>query len=820
MVETLIKVVKIFIGSPGGLEDERHTAKRVVEEINQSHSEHWQCQFKLVGWEATIPGYSRAQSLINQDLDKCDYFAGVIWNHWGSNPADSDGKYTSGFHEEYERAVERIETGQMKDIVLFFKDIPDVQLKDLGPSVTKVVEFRDKCIEQRKPLFKTFKDAIEFERQFRIVMEDFGWRESQKSNTASNDSDPIQPVKRNEKKPKVQNSSGGLVEESSAKFITDLLQRPSNSDFPSAYEVARLRLIAAIPSRSGNDELHLGNHDANLLFLKRNDFDFSDQECCALLDSGVAGFNHQNVPLWHWIKRLSSSDGIRQIELLSVCGNSQQKGNAIRILQSAGRSVPTFDHPFDRQKIIGIWLSDESTPQEFEAAVDFLSTNGNAEDLVVLRELLAKLPSHRRNSAAIAIVSILVTLSLADAFEKLIEFNPDRLPHSVGTKLFDKPEAIPTETLQRCLILKSDIGRRCAARILHSRNAMDAVTAESLLTDNDPEVRLTAVENLLQLGRDLSDNTIKKVLQADETKGLLAAALESIPDDRYYDEYRRRCLSKLSYDELQQKVDKSSVFDHLEISTLNRRFTKKNISKIRTYLADAYKNFFESKLGHFISLYGPDATIIADIKHIEEFLRQRLTNDTLDALCTLGDRVDLAIIREALDKDQTYFSQPALHYLGKFGDWQDKDRILSFRRRHSKSRSLLHFRLYEETKEIAAALYSIGKHRLADLLRLDADVVVKQALIAQLRHKDIQNLTDDILVAELNNEDDQVRKILSLKCVQSLSQSRIRKLLDNYLSRDEHYYNSVHWLDLGASMPRDFATTVSTFELMKLGFSL
>ena len=77
----IIKVIKIFIASPSGLNDERQAAKKIIDDINQSHGEHWGCQFKLEGWELTLPGYNRAQSLINQDLDKCAYFVGVLWDH-------------------------------------------------------------------------------------------------------------------------------------------------------------------------------------------------------------------------------------------------------------------------------------------------------------------------------------------------------------------------------------------------------------------------------------------------------------------------------------------------------------------------------------------------------------------------------------------------------------------------------------------------------------------------------------------------------------------------------------------------------------------
>src|SRR5580692_11621247 len=157
MADTMLRLIKVFIGSPSGLEEERQTAKRIVDETNQSHAEYWGCQIQLVGWEATLPGYNRAQSLINQDLDKCQYFVGVLWDNWGSRPSDGDSRFTSGFEEEYERAKERIDQGLMQDIALFFKDINEVQLKNLHPTHKKVIKFREDCVRHRKPLFKEFK---------------------------------------------------------------------------------------------------------------------------------------------------------------------------------------------------------------------------------------------------------------------------------------------------------------------------------------------------------------------------------------------------------------------------------------------------------------------------------------------------------------------------------------------------------------------------------------------------------------------------------------------------------------------------------------
>ena len=142
----------------------------------------------------TTPGNYRAQSIINQDLDRCDYFVGLLWDNWGSNPDDGNSKYTSGFEEDFERAQSRFDSGLMYDVVLFFKDIPDAQSKDAGSSASKVLDFKNKCIQRRKPLFKTFRALVEFERLFRLSMEKIGWTESNRLEThSSRSSNPDEP---------------------------------------------------------------------------------------------------------------------------------------------------------------------------------------------------------------------------------------------------------------------------------------------------------------------------------------------------------------------------------------------------------------------------------------------------------------------------------------------------------------------------------------------------------------------------------------------------------------------------------------------------
>lgn len=818
IVPDTLKIVKVFIGSPGGLEIERNLAKRIVDDINQSHSEHWGCQIQLIGWEATLPGYSRAQSLINQDLDKCEYFVGIIWNRWGSPPSEGDSQYTSGFEEEYERAKTNFENGTMKDIALYFKDIPAVQLDDLGPSVTKVIAFRDQCIEQRKPFFKPFKEPSDFEPLLRAKLSEIGWKEFNRHASSGHSSDPEGPARDRTKEANAADETPRLIGPSAAEFLTGLLQRTSDWDATTRFDVARLRLIGTTTWRQGNDEIYTGNHDANLLFLKRGSADYSMQELRALLDTGIAGFHHQNVPLWYWLSPSTLyADARKRIGIVASVGNPQERINAIKLLQCLREGTP--QDVFDREALLRRWLVGVVPTQDLTAALDFLKTNGDPEDLEIVERLFGEIAESHKGAVAETIIHMLARYNLSDAFDRLTKFNPDPLNETTASLLFAHPNSIPTETLERCIALKSDAARRNAVNILHARHAIDPETAGRLMTDTNREIRLTAVESLIELGEPPQEAVIKQALVMSKPRGLLGLGLNTgVPeDDSFFTRYRRARLAELGYEELLEKAEASGVFDYIEISALNDRYPRKRMTNIRRDVEDGFKGHFDAKLNGIASLLGEDSKTVTDTKALEAFLRKRLTTDGLNALCTHGSRSDIALVRKALDRFEIYFSEPALNFLARFGDWSDRNRILSIANSFEGINSILTIGSEDQAKAVGAALYAIRGSRLIDVLRLDISMAVKRAILLQMSLQETRSLTDDVLIAELNSKDDQYRKILAIKLVRAASQGRIRKLLKRYIDRDgQRYYNSVHWLDLGASMPRQVARTVAEFELAAL----
>lgn len=241
-----IRIIRVFIGSPGGLKDERQAARDVVTEVNLGNSKHWGCMFELLGWEDTIPGFQRPQSKINEDLDKCDYFIGVIWNHWGSRPSNDPSGFTSGFEEEFSRAADHIAGGRMKDLALYFKAVEIPQGLKPGDSLQKVINFREKCIEEKKVLFKDFTTLDDFRNLVRAKLVDIGWAETGLlGSDVQIDQSERAPALGDNAMSEANSAQDQLIDEAAVKFISELCKHPSNWDATAPHEVARFRLISS-----------------------------------------------------------------------------------------------------------------------------------------------------------------------------------------------------------------------------------------------------------------------------------------------------------------------------------------------------------------------------------------------------------------------------------------------------------------------------------------------------------------------------------------------------------------------------------------------
>ena len=161
---------RIFIATPGGLEEERNSFKRVISEYNDSDALSRGVIFHPVGWEITLAGMGRPQAFINRDLRECDYFILVLFDRWGSSTGrEPEEEYTSGTEEEYKEALDclKSENCDIREIVVFFKAIDEQRLRDPGVQLRKVLEFKEQLEREKLLLFYTYDVITAFEDKLR-----------------------------------------------------------------------------------------------------------------------------------------------------------------------------------------------------------------------------------------------------------------------------------------------------------------------------------------------------------------------------------------------------------------------------------------------------------------------------------------------------------------------------------------------------------------------------------------------------------------------------------------------------------------------------
>jgi hypothetical protein len=796
------------------LDEERQAAHNVVDSVNRSHSERWGIHFKLLGWESVVPGYIRPQSKINEDLDRCSYFIGVLWDKWGSKPSADTDDYTSGFEEEYYRAKEGIESGHMRDMAIYFKKIEVPSGMKPGEEIQKVFDFKQKCIDEHKVFFKEFSNIHDFEDRIREKLEEIGWRETliltdedqqagQSKKTPSSEDSPDEPTAENTL----------LLDEGVRDFLQDLAHRSTDWDATSSYDVARLRLIGTAVNRSGNDDFYLGNHDANLIFREFREQTLSEREVRALIDCGVVGFEHHNVPLWRWLsKKVDGADIWERVRLLAVFGNQSEKRNAFDILRLGSQSLDSFEGlATKKDECIKLMLSEDMPSQVFDAAISFLASGASEADVTLLEKTAVALPQYRRAKMEEAIVSVLSRTSVDAAVKRLVEKEVDKVDEALTEVLFGSPQSLTTDTVQLCLSAKPETIRVRAVKLLFERDEITLGVAQTLLTDSNHEVRLLAAESFKKLGQELSEEVVKKALVKRDLSFVSAFTSKGkTSDETYYEQYCLNRLMELDLPTLKVRAKAAGIFDIREVSALYRKYPNEMRAEITGNLQDCFKGHLEKRIQQAREAGSLDPKLEGEIRSIDSFLRRRLCTQALSALCRMRNSKDLQLARKVIKRIEVDATEDILAYFSRFGGWSDIELVKKLGFGSDEKRSWLSLLSVNLPDQRAATIISLGKDRTADMLALELDSAVRASLAKQLPKRLLGGLRDEVLLRELDREGDGYRAVFALRCVQALPKSRIKSLLDRYIDSDEHrYYNSVHWLDLGAALPTAVAQSVA-----------
>ncbi|WP_455245328.1 DUF4062 domain-containing protein [Petrachloros mirabilis] len=820
------KIIRAFLASPGDLQEERQAIREVVDEFNESWANELGYQVELIGWEETVAGFGRPQHLINQDLDRCDLFLGMIWKRWGT-PPDNDGEFSSGFEEEFERSMARCEKTGSPEISLFVKQIPDEFMVDPGDDLKKVLEFQKRIIAGKKILFQNFSTVRDMETLARRCITAYVNRVRAETELSEPDELWTKSTRSGSGKAGEDDRGHELSPLSAEGFgflegLVERIKQPDSLDTLEASDVARFRLLANLISKPGNDEMNLGVHDINVLFAAHIEgMELGMREKRYLARLGFSHLANENVPLWCWYSALADSQFDPAI-VSSLFGNDDnEKVGAISVLTALALDIPTADDVIKRDRLIDAWFSDESSTRVRTAALGYLTKCGTAGDLEITKKEYDRSDSGTSRSALECMIGILFRTGQAkEAQELALESQFETLNAPLLASVLSGFDGLETSVLLLGLEHRNSQVRLCAMKSLHDRGALDIGMAERLTGDSNALVRDEAVKVLLKLGKPLIEEEIKKILvlpQKQSRSGLLGLGSTAGSDEagkELFKQYQLDELKRLSEAKLEKKVAASLMYDDAAYFALVERYFRNRADELRRDVDDRFSAYFAERIRRMEAAFGDDVAsqnLVKNTRDFEDYLRKKLTRQGLNVLCAAQKPEDLQRIRANLRDGYAEASKHDAEYLGRHGEWADI-LMLANAKGPRTGATLLTISDDEEFQvEVARAITSIGKKgSTSDLLTLEMPTVILKKAIELCAESRFAKISQDALLALFNHKSAGVRKAAVVLAVRALPAKRIKSILREYVGGDRYrYYNVIHWLDLGISMRRDDAKKVA-----------
>lgn len=160
---TDIRLLRVFVASPGDVQAERDAVADAINEINGDDGSRSGFRLELVRWERdAAPGGGRPQAVINKDIGEYDIFVGLMWRRFGT----PTGVAESGTEEEFRIAYQRWEQDQNLPLMFYFCQAPFMPRRlDELDQMRKVLMFRQEL--QKKALIWDYADPKAFPAEIR-----------------------------------------------------------------------------------------------------------------------------------------------------------------------------------------------------------------------------------------------------------------------------------------------------------------------------------------------------------------------------------------------------------------------------------------------------------------------------------------------------------------------------------------------------------------------------------------------------------------------------------------------------------------------------
>ena len=810
MSETL-RLLRVFLASPSDLVDERIAARDAIREVNELVARPAHYQVDLVGWEDTISEARRPQAVINDELDQCDIFIGMLFARWGT-PPDNDGTFSSGFEEEFVRSRERRDRTGRPDIKLFFKTVDDARLVDIGPELQKVLDFKAALIEEKSVFFQPFDTSSDFARLLRAAVSSHIHRLVRES-AGEADEDLSQAPKAEISDATLSSRHDTGENAPDADFLQFIAEKlPEAEEQITAPEIARLRLIGASIATSGNTEAGVGVHDANLLYADCDPSIFSQREVRTLLDAGLGGISYENVPVWRWLSLAIRRDPIA-LEIRTVIGEDSNRVGAIETLRLLGQKIEGKP-PFARDWITQRWFYENASSAIKNAALRYLAALGTPEDLEIVEREIEFANSQTVRAAIEAAIRIKLRIGGQDALRFALTTGFETLDEAILAQVLSFLPCLDAAELRPGLDHRSPIVRAAVLAQLGERNLIDRATALRAASDDSTMVRIAAIR-ILDSESSMSIAEITGLLSRPKRSGLFLLLTSGLDEEGIaaVAEIKRQRLMRADLNTVSGIADgKDPDRDIAWMVRADRNFSVYS-EELRHHIDDrflAYHVWRWADEREDPALRGAGTNALLGLAPAADIIRRRnLLRSGLDILLKRREKKDLPRLRKLIDDDGMPLAAEDAHFLGEMGSWEDVFRLGAI---GSKSSGGLLSSNTPFEKPAVAAILRLARGREEELISADLPDNILSMVIASIPGGLISKWNDASVDTLLRHTEENVRRVSAIKFIRAFARRRSINTLNRYLNSElDRYYNVIFWLDLARSFPR--ATTKAVAEL-------
>jgi HEAT repeat protein len=776
-----ITVLKVFIASPGDLMPERQALREVVDKLNKACEAAANMRIHLLGWEDTMPGCGRPQALINEDLDKADLFVGVMWKRWGMPPGENG--YTSGFEEEFERALKSYREQGRPEIWQFFKKVDDASVSDPGQGLQKVLDFKQGIIENRSVFFKEFHDQHGWEEQIHnLLLQQLLKLQKQDADTASTSANrPAEHFSANHQISMPTSDSEKLAKRACTMQIVELCKKVSHAidyvdgkdsevlEILDGYDIARFGLMAFNLLNRDQDGPMLEPHMINTLYRSRDLVALSPGESLLVLRSNLQNRN-ANTPGWYWLKDLPF-DAAAILAYLSY-GDMNFSIRKAALELCAKANISLFIDAGDGLTAVGKVCrhTDSETRKE---GLKYLAAAKSKESMAIVNKMLL---DHDPEVARLAYQTDFALAAERDATQAFRDLITRPKPaEEWQIKILRKyADQIPGNLLSAALTHDNRYVRKFAAITMAKRGLLDADMIPDLNLTDPGELWQEFYLKRIQLGDRPSIKEIRSRVGSD-LFGLLSINGQT-PDPR---NVIRAIFQTMSYEELlpyAQPYQEEALIAYEVLATEHfEAFSSMLVRDLRegfAHYGDAVNSTSPASKGVFSEQAASPRTpfVIAAIGALEQHGGPCHRSVLEGYLHHVNDQIHNAVVRA----------------LGTCGEKEDNDLLMELAR---STNSVL-----ARTAAEAVIKLNPGAEEILGYFLNSSDPLVFKFVTQSLADMN-PDLVMPMIKIRLHDTSEKIRAIACAYVVSHLTNDESEELLSWYLSTNSYYYDVVFHLD-------------------------